>query len=451
MFKKLFFIILCVCVTHPVYAAMSLIRDAQTERFLRQLSNPIFEAAKLNAKDISIYIINDNSLNAFVTGGQNVFIHTGLIRKYNTPDALIGVIAHEAGHIAGGHLARSSEAMEKSSNAMILSYLLGIGAAVAGSPEAGQAIILGGSNTAQRLYLKYNRGQEEAADQYAIAYLDELQYPADGLLQLLEFFEMQMIGYKDEIDEYFLSHPISKKRIDLIKERTKGKQLSDVKINQKLQPDMDVVLAKLEGFMDDPDQILKTYRYQTNPLSYYKRAIAYFRTGKINDGLYIINKLIDHEENAIRKGFLYELKGQFLFESGMIQESVVAYNNALALLPDRDAAQSKIAISSAILSIAGNDSDLTDLAINYLDNAKKYESQNPFLFRQLAIAYDKVQQTGKSYLALAQYYYLSADKEKALKYAKKAKENLSNKQALLEASDLIEIITIDEKKEGLKR
>ena len=228
IFSTLIFLLL---VPQNLRAETGLIRDAEAEKFLRELATPIFKAANLDVQNIRIYIVNDNSLNAFVSGGQNVFLNTGLIRKYATPDALIGVIAHETGHIAAGHLARSSEAMEKANNAMLLSYLLGIGAAVAGSPAAGQAIIMGGSNTAERLFMKYTRGQEEAADQHAIAYLDKMSYPASGLITLLEFFETEMIGYKGQIDEYTLSHPVSKKRIELIKERTKDRNFSDKEIN----------------------------------------------------------------------------------------------------------------------------------------------------------------------------------------------------------------------------
>ena len=136
----------------------SLIRDAETEKFLRELARPIFLAANLNPDNISIYIVNDNSLNAFVSGGQNVFINTGLIRKYATPDTLVGVLAHESGHIAAGHLARSKEGAESAQGAMLLSYLLGVGAALGGSPDAGLALIMGGSDSANRLYMKYTRG-----------------------------------------------------------------------------------------------------------------------------------------------------------------------------------------------------------------------------------------------------------------------------------------------------
>jgi predicted Zn-dependent protease len=144
---------------------VSIIRDSETESLLADLTRPIFQAANLNPDDIKIYIVNDDSLNAFVSGGQNVFINTGLIRKYKTPNALIGVIAHETGHITSGHLARSSEGAAEAERAMLLSYLLGIGAAIGGSPDAGSALIMGGSQTAERLYMRFTRTQEEAADQ----------------------------------------------------------------------------------------------------------------------------------------------------------------------------------------------------------------------------------------------------------------------------------------------
>ncbi|MBU6338398.1 MAG: M48 family metalloprotease [Rickettsiales bacterium] len=424
-------------------AENGLIRDAESEKFLRNLAKPIFKAANLNADNIKIYIINDNSINAFVSGGQNVFINTGLIRKYNTPDALIGVIAHETGHIAAGHLARSGEAMEKSSGAMLLSYLLGIGAVIGGSPEAGQAIILGGSQTAERLYMKFTRGQEEAADQHAIEYLAKMQYPASGLVSLLEFFEREMIGYKGQIDEYLLSHPVSEKRIALIKERTKNTNFSDQKINAKLQEQMNVVLAKLEGFMDEPDAVLETYNNQNDRLSNYKKSIALFRKGKAQQSLKLLDNIINETSanNKSEIGFLYELRGQVLFELGQVDDSIISYNKAIKLLDERDSSQVKIAFAMAVLSVSKNDHDLANLVIKRLLEAKKYEYDNPFLFKQIASAYNKIGDKGRSFLALAEFNFWRGDNEKAIKYAKEAKKNLdkNDKEELLRADDLTEI------------
>lgn len=437
------------------YAAdgISLIRDAETEKFLRELTNPIFTAAGLNAKNIKIYIVNDDSINAFVSGGQNVFINTGLIRKFSTPDALIGVIAHESGHIAAGHLARSAEGEQQAQGAMLLSYLLGIGAALGGSPDAGMALIAGGSQSAQRLFMKFTRTQEEAADNHAVEYLDKMKYPADGLVELLEIFEREMIGYKGQIDEYLLSHPVSQKRIDLIKARTAGKKFSDKKINQKLQPQLNIVLAKLEAYLENPDSLLKEYKNKNDERSNYIKSIAFSRKGKLTESLQLLDQIIEKKipttfeivkklkSDKSELGFLFELKGQILFEGGDIQNSVIAYNQSLNLLAPQDGALAKISFASAILTLKTKDHDLLKIAIKSLESAQEFENENPFLFKQLATAYSKIDEEGKSLLALAEFNLLIGQKEKCRDYAKEAKEKLdkSDKANMLRADDLLEL------------
>jgi len=431
------------------FANISLIRDAETEKFLRNLATPIFKAADLKTENIKIYIVNDDGINAFVSGGQNVFINTGLIRKYKTPDALIGVIAHESGHITSGHLARSSEGESEAQGAMFLSYLLGIGAAVAGSPDAGMALIAGGSQSAQRLYMKFTRTQEEAADQHAIEYLDKMKYPADGLVNLLEFFESEMIGYKDQIDEYLMSHPVSRKRIDLIKTRTADKKFSDKKINQKLQPEMDQVLAKLEGFMENPDYLLKKYKDQNDDRSNYIKAIAFHRKGKVDEAVILLDEIIIKNP---KDGFLFELRGEILFGNGQVENSIISYSEAIKLLPKQDSALAKISFASSILTLKKSDKDLIELAIKRLNEAKEIENENPFLFRQLASAFSKINDEPRSLLALAEFNLLVGDKKKSLKYAKEAKEKLdkSQKYELLHADDLIELAKEDGKEKDKK-
>ncbi len=438
-------------------SAPSLIRDAETEKFLRELSHPIFVSANLNPENISLYIINDDSINAFVSGGQNVFVNTGLIRKYSTPDTLIGVIAHESGHIAAGHLARNKEGAESAESAMLLSYLLGIGAALGGSPDAAMALILGGSQSANRLYMKYTRGQEEAADNHAIEYLQKMQYPADGLVKLLEFFQREMLGYQGEIDEYLLSHPVSKKRVDLIKARTVGWNFSDQKINQNLQPQMDRVLAKLEGFMEKPDVTLAKYRYKNDETSNYIKSIAFFRKGEIKNSLQLLDNIIEKNSkttlqshyNSSELGFLYELKGQILFESGQIDAAILAYDKAIKMLEERDAAQAKVAFGAAILALTENDTTLVQLAIKRFGEALKFENSNPLLMRNIALAYNKLGKEGESLLALAQFNCMIGEKDKCSKYAKQAKTKLSKsaKSELLQADDLIDGVKQDDKKD----
>jgi predicted Zn-dependent protease len=445
--KVLLILFLIFCLAKKSYAGINLIRDAQTEKFLRDLSNPVFKAAGLNSKDIKIYIINDDSINAFVAGGQNLFINTGLIRKFETPDALIGVVAHESGHIASGHLARQSEGSEGAQRAMMLSYLLGISAMIGGSPDAGMALILGGSQTAQRLFMKFTRMQEEAADAHAIEYLAKISYPANGLIELLEFFESQMIGYKDQIDEYLLSHPVSQKRIDLLKSRTIGKKFSDKKINQQLQKQMNIVLAKLEGFMDDSNQLLEKYKNYTDERSNYIKAIALSKKGKIDEALRMLDLVMMAN---LSDGFLFELRGQILFESGRIQDAAIAYNQAVKLLNYEDSALSKIGFATTILSLKTTDKDLLNLAIKRLQEAKNLEEQNPILFKYLAVAYSKINDEGKSLLELSEFNFLVGDKDKCRRYAKEAKDKLnkSAKADLLRIEDLLEATKESDKKDS---
>lgn len=449
-FTIIFSLILVFLPLQNSFADSGLIRDAETEKFLHNLADPIFKVAGLDPRNIKIYIINDDSINAFVSGGQNVFINTGLIRKYSTPDALIGVIAHETGHIVGGHLARSSEGAADAEHAMFLSYLLGIGAILGGSPDAGSALIMGGSQSAQRLYMKFTRTQEEAADNYAVNFLDKLSYPATGLVKLLQFFESEMIGYKDQVDEFLLSHPVSQKRIDLIIARTKDKNFSDEKINHKLQKPMERVLVKLEGFIDNPDYVLKKYQNQNDENANYAKAIAFFRKGKIKEALELLDPIIAKNP---KDGFLFELKGQILFESGNIQDSILAYNRAIKLLSGADSSGAKIAFSAAILELKTHDSDLLNLAIRQLEEAKKYEDENPFLLRELAQAYSKNGDEARSLLALAEFNLLLGEKKKAEKYAQEAKGKFkkSDKVELLRADDLLDLTKDDKEKDKEKK
>ncbi len=448
--KSIFFILLISFSFFAISskASPSLIRDAETEKFLHEIADPIFSAANLEAQNIRIFIVNDDSINAFVSGGQNVFINTGLLRKYKNPNALIGVIAHETGHIAAGHIARSSEEMKGANNTMLLSYLLGIGALISGSPEAGQAILLGGSQTAERLFLKYTRGQEEAADRHAARYLAKLHYPPSGLVKLLEFFDHEMVGYQGKIDEYALTHPVSKKRIDYLKSNFLHTDFLDKEWNKKLQPKMDIVLAKLEGFIDNPDFLLKKYRNQNDDIAKYVRAIALHRKGESRQGLKLLNEVIAKNN---QDGFLYELKAQILFESGSVSDAVLAYSKAINLLEPRDAASIKISFALAILTLPTNDISLINLAIKKLKEAQNFESDNPFLYREFASAYHKNGDEARSLLALAEYHFLIGDKEKTRKYTKSAKEKFAevkNKDAiktdLTRIDDLLELVK-DEK------
>jgi len=436
----LIFIILCF-LSKAAFANISLIRDSEIESFLQQLSDPLIKAANLQQRDVKIYIVNDDSINAFVAGGQNIFINTGLIQKFTTPDALIGVIAHEIGHIKAGHLVRASEGLNDAKKTLILSYLLGVGAIAAGSYDGGSALIMGGTHVASRMQQKYTRTQEEAADQYAIKFLDKINYPATGLINLLQYFASEFRPYADIIDEYALSHPISQKRIGLIKERSNSKSFSNIALNQILQPKMNVALAKLEGFTADVDFLLEKYQASDDNISKYILAISNHRRGNIKQAISLLNEIIE-SKNYFDLGFLYELRGQFLFEAGMSKESLISYSKAIKILSDDNSSLAKISFADAILASNILDQKLLELTLSYLLQAKYYEDFNPQLYLKLAKIYNKINKEGESYLALANYNLLLEEQDKAKKYASKAKEIYkanNNKSGLLRADDMLKI------------
>ena len=196
--------------------AQSLIRDAELETYLRKMADPIFVTAGLEPENVRLYIVNDSSLNAFVAGGQNMFIHTGLLQRVEEPGQIAGVIAHETGHIAGGHLARLPDALKAASAAMILSYILGTAALIAGAGDAGIAILAGGQTAAQRAVLSYSRSQESAADQAGLRYLEGAEESARGFAGFMEILADQEALSSQRQDPYVRSHPLSRERVSAL-------------------------------------------------------------------------------------------------------------------------------------------------------------------------------------------------------------------------------------------
>ncbi len=258
-------------------AQISIIRESETEKMLRDICYPIFKVAGLDTKNLKIYIVNDNSINAFVSGGQNIFINSGLIKKFSDPSVISGVIAHEIGHIASSHLAKGSEAFSNNANATLLGYLLGIGAIISGNPQVGSAIILSSSHVGNRLALKFNRSQEESADILALKYLEKLKLPTKGLLEVMSYFQEQSVGSKNIINPYDLTHPISSSRIQLIKNFNLKYKYANAKFDKKITKDFHRVQAKLDGFLDDIETTFRSRKNRFDEDSQLAKAIAYFR------------------------------------------------------------------------------------------------------------------------------------------------------------------------------
>ncbi|MDB2415013.1 M48 family metalloprotease [Rickettsiales bacterium] len=398
-------------------SARTIIRDVEIESVLAKLSAPIIKAADLSSNNVNIYIIQDSELNAYVSGGQNIFINTGLMTLSEDPRMLAGVLAHEIGHIAGGHLVRSVDEYQNTAIKSTIGYMLGAAAAAAGSPQAAQAIIAGSGHIANRQLLKYTRGHEESADQAALKFLDKANYPADGLIELLKILYNKETAIYEDLNPYTTTHPLSKDRILHIKSHIE-KSKKNASFSKEFAQKYATAIVKLKAFLNSTEETLQKYPEQDQTLNaLYARSIAYYKRPDLLSSLNNINKLI---YNYPKNPYFNELKGQILFENGKVKDSIKFYDNAISLLPG--SALLKIQLATA--QIATEDSSLLNNAITNLEKALLKEKRNVFAWRQLAIAYGRNGDLGMSNLALAEEAHLLGDKEALDKFIKLAQKHI---------------------------
>ncbi|MEE8246351.1 MAG: M48 family metalloprotease, partial [Alphaproteobacteria bacterium] len=258
---------------------LSLVRDAEIEDTIRAYARPLFSAAGLDYRVVKVHLVNDKALNAFVAGGQRLFVFTGLLLATERPNQLIGVIAHETGHIAGGHLARKQEALRNMTVQTIIALVLGAAAAVAsGRGDAVGAIALGGSSAAQRIFLKYSRTEESAADQAALRLLDITGQSATGMLEFLERLEDQDVLVGSGQDPYVRTHPLVAERLAAVRFHVTQSPNSGRPDPPEFIAAHERMQAKLRGFLDRPSATLRHYpASDTSVGARYARAVAYHR------------------------------------------------------------------------------------------------------------------------------------------------------------------------------
>lgn len=408
----------------------NIIRDAEIENFLTEMANPIFEAANLNLNSVDIYIFNDKAINAFVACGQKVFINTGLIQSFEDPSMLRGVLAHETGHIAGGHLARSDKALEKAQTPMIVGLLLGISAAIAGESDAAQALLLGSQQIAKGMVAKYSRGQESAADQAAFHYLEKIEKSSTGMLEVLYSFANQEALSPRQQKIRVRSHPVSRDRIRSLEEKVKKSKFINNKDEGELIFKYKMIQAKLDGFLNNASDIVKK-RKDNSDHSKYALAVGLYRQALLDDSLTVLDELIlKYPKNA----WYYELKGQILYESGKIEDSIKPYTIALELKEKEPLIMVGLATA---LNARGNKGDAKK-AINLLKESLKYDKKNSQTWYQLAISYSDINNIGMAELSSAERYFITGNTKMALFHAKKSLKYFNNSDIFkLRAQDIL--------------
>jgi predicted Zn-dependent protease len=426
----------------PGAYAVYLIRDAEIEDTLRAYGNPIFESAGLDSAAIHIFIVEDPTINAYVAGGSNMFIHTGLIMRTDRPSMLIGVMAHETGHMAGGHLAQGTEKLKGAEMGTILAALLGVAVMAAGQGEAGAGVLTAGNELAMRNYLHFSRANESAADQAGLDYLDQLKISASGMLRMLEILRQDENRSYGNPDPYTRTHPLSIDRISHIRAHVMQSTLSEDAVPAGFAERHARMLAKLNGFINPPEDTLKLYPLSDHSLpGRYARAIAYYRIPDLEKAMAELDGLIRERPDD---PFFSELRGQILFENGKIPEAAQAYARATSLLPD----SALILTDYGKVLTAKEDNASLKKAVEVLEHATILDNSDADTWHDLAIAYGKQNNLGMFYLSSAEEASLEDNPKEVLRDVDLALKNLgSDSPARLRAGDL-KLVAEKEKQES---
>lgn len=430
--RRLAVMLVLLCVLVPAAGAqadMRFIRDQETEDALHMFSRPIFQQAGLSPAAVRFILVEDDSLNAFVAGGQNIFIHTGLLLETVEISELLGVIAHETGHIASGHLFRTQMAVDDITMQAMLINILGLAAAIGTGGKGAGAAMTAGSTFAQRSFFKHSRVQESAADQSGVRYLKDSHLPMDGFLSFMEKLSSQELLPESQQSEYVRTHPLTRDRIDFLQttldsQRTKGQVPPEwIEKNKRIR-------AKLFGYLFPERAVNNT---GTDIADRYGRAIALYRRGRTAEALAEMDKLIAAEN---KNPWFYELKGQTLFENGRVAESVEPLKNAVAYAPHSGLL--RVAYAHALLeSNKGDDKTLKE-AVSQLKTSLRSEPYQTRTHRLLAIAYGRMGEEGMSHLHLAEEAYIRGNFSFARREVVLAQKSLpKNSPGWLRADDIL--------------
>ena len=348
------------------------------------------------------------------------------------PGEIIGVIAHEIGHIAGGHLVRTRGAMENASAEMILATVLAAGAIIAGEGEVGSALITGGQAMAQQSLLRYSRAQEQSADQAAVRLLERTGQSAAGLLRMFQRLEERERLALGDANGYARTHPLTRERIRFIRDHVEEEEPVADGVSDAQRTAHRRMVAKLKGFLDPPEETLRAYPAEDESTeARYARAIAYYRIPDLERAVAALDALLaDHPDEP----WFHELKGQTLFENGRVREAIAPYERAVAL--EGDAALLRLGLARAQIEL-GDAASLAS-AIENLEAATRLEKTAPQHWYQLGIARGRAGERAASSLAFAEAAYLRGDAERAHYHATAAAESLLRGSAgWLRAEDIL--------------
>jgi predicted Zn-dependent protease len=419
---------------------MPIIRDAEIEQLLRDYAQPILRVAGLAKQNVRVVVLSDRSFNAFVMDGRHIFINAGALFDAKTPNEVIGVFAHETGHLAGGHLQRLREQLATAQTASIIALLAGIGAAVAGSRaggsggDIGMAAIMAPQQAIMRTMLSYVRTQEDQADHAGVKFLNATGQSPRGMVELFKRLSSESLFNSRYIDPYMQTHPMPAERVAALETVAKASPYWDRKDPPELQLRHDMMRAKLSGFLERPDTVARRYPAHDHSLpARYARAISTYRNSDLRQAIVQIDALIQVQPN---NPYFYELKGQALLEGGQPSEAIAPLRHAVQL--SHNNALIEIMLAQA-LNASGN-TKLSEEAVAMLRSALVREPEAPDAYSQLAVAYGRKGDLANADLASAQAAFTRGDIKTARQLAARAKTRLPvGSPAWVRADDIVNV------------
>lgn len=419
---------------------MPIVRDAEIEQLLRDYAQPILRVAGLAKQNVRVVVLSDRSFNAFVMDGRHIFINAGALFDAKTPNEVIGVFAHETGHLAGGHLQRLREQLASAQTASIIALLAGIGAAVAGSRsggsggDIGMAAIMAPQQAIMRTVLSYVRTQEDQADHAGVKFLNATGQSPRGMVDLFKRLSSESLFNSRYIDPYMQTHPMPAERVAALETVAKASPYWDRKDSPELQLRHDMMRAKLSGFLERPDTVARRYPAHDNSLpARYARAISTYRNSDLRQAIVQIDALIQVQPN---NPYFYELKGQALLEGGHPSEAIAPLRHAVQL--SHNNALIEIMLAQA-LNATGN-TKLSEEAVAMLRSALVREPEAPDAYSQLAVAYGRKGDLANADLASAQAAFTRGDIKTARQLAARAKTRLPvGSPAWVRADDIVNV------------
>ena len=417
--RKFIAILLSVFVIAPVYGA-SQINDTETEKLLMELIRPLGVAANIPSGRLKIHIIDDNDFNAFVSGGEDVFVYTGLLKQIKNPSAFQAVIAHEMGHMLGGHMTQMSDRMAAEMKRTMLIQALGVGLMVAGgNPSLGAGVLAGSSGVAQQSMLAFTRDEERIADSLGLDLMISAQQNPNGFIDVFKQMQDLTGVMESKINPNRINHPLTAERLNNIKSQIENKDIkynTDTNIASQKTYEYELVRAKLIGYLDAAKSVLEKYPYSDKSnAALYARAIANMRAGNLDGAKMGTQTLISRQPN---NPYFYELLGDIEYQFGHYDDSVRAYEQSLKL--EKNAPQIQTAL--ALVLTERRKPDDAQRAIE-LCKTSLLSYATAFTYWVLARAYGD-DDAGRSAWTMAEYYNMIGKDKDAKKYAKSAQKYL---------------------------